>query len=87
MPFYVYIIQSQKDNSFYKGFSENPYQRLDQHNNAESHYTSTKIPWVLVCLLEFDTKTEALIKERKLKKYSTASLIALIQSSQNKIIK
>jgi putative endonuclease len=44
MPFYVYIIQSKKDNSFYKGFSENPYQRLDQHNNGESHYTSSKIP-------------------------------------------
>ena len=83
MPFYVYIIQSQKDKTYYKGFSENPYQRLNQHNNGESHYTSSKIPWTLVCLLEFDSKTEALIKERKLKKYSNASLIALIKSSQN----
>jgi putative endonuclease len=87
MPFYVYIIQSQKDNSFYKGFSESPYQRLDQHNNGESQYTSSKVPWLLVCLLEFDSKTEALIKERKLKKYSNASLTALIKSSQNKLLK
>ncbi|MES1181895.1 MAG: GIY-YIG nuclease family protein [Flavobacterium sp.] len=85
MSFYVYIIQSQKDNSFYKGFSEDPYQRLLQHNNGESQYTSSKIPWVLVCILEFDSKTEALVKERKLKKYSNSSLIALIQSSQNKL--
>ncbi|MBK8610379.1 MAG: GIY-YIG nuclease family protein [Chitinophagaceae bacterium] len=83
---YVYIRQSQKDNSFYKGFSENPYQRLHQHNNGESPYTSSKVPWVLACLLEFDSKTEALIKERKLKKYSNASLNALIRSSQNKLL-
>ena len=86
MSFYVYIIQSQKDNSFYKGFSENPYQRLAQHNNGESCYTSAKTPWLLVCLLEFVSKTDALLKERKLKKYSNASLVALIKSSQNKLL-
>ena len=83
MPFYVYIIQSEKDNSFYKGFTENPANRLLQHNNGESLYTSKKIPWKLVCLLLFETKHEALIKEKKLKKYSTVSLVALINSTQN----
>jgi putative endonuclease len=83
MPFYVYIIQSQKDGSYYKGYSENPYARLTQHNNGESIYTAGKIPWILVCLLSFETKKEALIKERKLKKYPTSSIEALIQSAQN----
>ncbi len=85
MPYYVYIIQSEQDGSFYKGYSENPHQRLLQHNHGESRYTSSKIPWVLVCILEFDSKTAALTKERKLKKYSHASLIALINSAQNKL--
>jgi predicted GIY-YIG superfamily endonuclease len=42
-----------------------------------------KIPWKLVYLLLFETKREALINERKLEKYSNASIKALIQSSQN----
>ncbi|MBK7958486.1 MAG: GIY-YIG nuclease family protein [Bacteroidetes bacterium] len=83
MNFYVYIIQSERDGSFYKGFTENPNQRIEQHNQGECTYTSQKIPWKLVALLQFESKREALIKEKKLKKYSTESLIALIQSNQN----
>ena len=83
MAYYVYILQSEIDNSYYKGFSEHPLLRLEQHNTGESHYTSTKKPWKLVCLLKFETKSEALTKEKKLKKYSEASLRALIESSQN----
>jgi putative endonuclease len=83
MSYFVYIIQSESDDSFYKGFSEHPFQRLEQHNLGESYYTSSKRPWKLVCLLRFETKREALIKEKKLKKYSSASLKVLIESSQN----
>ncbi|MBP7478145.1 MAG: GIY-YIG nuclease family protein [Chitinophagales bacterium] len=85
MNFYVYIIQSECDGSFYKGFTENPIQRIEQHNLGECTYTSKKIPWKLVALLQFETKREALIKEKKLKKYSNESLRALIQSDQNKL--
>ena len=81
--YFVYIIKSTLDGTYYKGFSEDPCKRLTQHNAGESHYTSSKAPWELICLLGFDSKTEALIKERKLKKYSTASLEALIKSGQN----
>lgn len=87
MPYYVYIIQSKADGSFYKGFSEDPFKRLEQHNNGEGQYTSAKVPWILVCLLEFTTKADALIKEKKLKKYSSASLKALIASAQNLLLR
>ena len=83
MKYYVYIIQSLADNSYYKGYSLDPYTRLEHHNLGESTFTSQKIPWKLVCLLAFETKKEALIKEKKLKKYSTISLVALINSNQN----
>jgi putative endonuclease len=81
--FYVYIIQSEKDNSFYKGFTENPINRLNFHNLGLSTYTSKKMPWKLVALFSFETKTEALQKEKKLKKYNHASLKALIESDKN----
>ncbi|MFZ1789382.1 MAG: GIY-YIG nuclease family protein [Saprospiraceae bacterium] len=90
MKYYVYIIQSLVDNTYYKGFSLNPYERLEYHNQGESLYTSRKTPWKLVCILAFDTKKEALMhvptkcrKREKLKKYSTISLVALINSNQN----
>ena len=87
MPYYVYIIQSKVDGSFYKVFSEDPYKRPEQHNNGDGRYTSAKAPWTLVCLLEFNTKADALIKEKKLKKYSSASLKALIASAQNLLLR
>jgi putative endonuclease len=83
MPFYVYILKSENDGTFYKGFTENYLKRLEEHNAGLSTFTSTKRPWKLVCILIFETRREALIKVRKLKKYSHASIEALINSSQN----
>jgi putative endonuclease len=48
MPYYVYVLQSLKDQSFYKGFSEDYEQRPAQHNAGLSAYTSQKTPWKLV---------------------------------------
>ena len=83
MPYYVYIIQSELDQSYYKGFSENPLNRLAAHNNGESTYTSIKIPWTLVYVEELTTKREALIRERALKKYSHAQVLSLIAGPKN----
>jgi len=52
MGYYVYIIKSIADGSYYKGFSEKPATRLLQHNNGECTYTSRKIPWQLVYVEE-----------------------------------
>jgi putative endonuclease len=83
MGFYVYIIQSSADDSYYKGFSEYPLLRLAQHNNAECRYTSTKMPWELVYVEELPTKKEGLIREKKLKKHSHSQIEKLIVSPKN----
>ena len=85
MAYYVYILKSLVDESFYKGFTENPVQRLMQHNNGEMNYTSKKTPWKMVCILEFLTKKEALIAEKKLKKYDHIRLNNLIKTERNLI--
>jgi putative endonuclease len=87
MAFYVYIIQSKKDKSFYKGYTENYEKRLDQHNKGESSYTSKKIPWNLVYLEMHNSKKEALIREKNLKKAALERIIALIASSKNLVRK
>ncbi len=66
--FYVYLLQSDVDSTFYVGFTEKLEQRLKQHNNGESKYTSRKIPWKLVYFENFETKSEALKRELFLKK-------------------
>ncbi len=83
MAYYVYIIQSELDNSYYKGFSLNPLQRLIQHNNAESNYTSHKIPWKLLYIEILETKKNALIREKYLKKLTRDRITMLIASPKN----
>jgi putative endonuclease len=83
MPFYVYIIQSERDLSFYKGFSENYEERLKQHNEGLSIYTSRKIPWKLVYAEEHLLKASALKREKNLKKATIERIQALIVSDKN----
>ena len=83
MSFYVYIIESLQDGTFYKGFSTDYKKRLEQHNNGESRYTSGKVPWKLVHVEEYTSKREALIRERNLKKADRQRILALIESSKN----
>ncbi|MBN8700637.1 MAG: GIY-YIG nuclease family protein [Chitinophagales bacterium] len=87
MPYYVYILQSEKDNSFYKGFSENPSHRLIEHNAGLATYTRTKTPWKLVYIEEWPDKTTALARERNLKKADRNRIIALINSPKNLLTK
>ena len=78
MGFFVYIIRSDFDHSYYKGFSERPFDRLIEHNSGTSNYTSNKIPWQLVYVEELVSKREALIREKALKKYSHQQIEKLI---------
>ena len=66
--FYVYLIQSQLDNSFYVGYTKDLENRLKQHNNGDSTYTKRKIPWKLVYSESFKNKSDALKREIFLKK-------------------
>jgi putative endonuclease len=66
--FYVYLIQSEVDSSFYIGYTSNLELRLKQHNNGETIYSSRIKPWFLVYSEVFENKTLALKRERFLKK-------------------
>ena len=45
MGYYVYIIESEKDGSYYKGFSESPLERLRYHNEGGTSSNRHLIPW------------------------------------------
>ena len=81
--FYVYILESLIDGDFYKGMTEDYLKRLEEHNNGDSKFTRLKKPWKLIFVQAFETKKEALIQERKLKRCNKKYLNWLIAQPLN----
>ena len=81
--FFVYIIYSAGYDKYYKGFSTDVINRLYRHNNKKSRYTSVFTPWELVYVEYFNDKTNALRREKALKKYSKFQIQELIKSQNN----
>ena len=48
MPYFVYILQSEMDESYYVGSCADFSERLRRHNEGRSLYTKAKRPWKLV---------------------------------------
>jgi len=71
--FYVYILKSDKVNRYYTGHSADYTKRLSEHNRGKVKSTKAYIPWKLVYLERFDTKSEAFNREQKIKKYKSGS--------------
>ena len=85
MQYYVYIIKSLSSGKYYKGYSLDPYKRLEQHNNKESRFTSYFTPWELINIQSYESKSEALKREKVLKKYSKEQVLSLVSSPLNEI--
>ncbi|MDP3875171.1 MAG: GIY-YIG nuclease family protein [bacterium] len=68
--FYTYIIQSLKDKSFYIGSTSDLKKRLNQHNNGQANYSSTKIPFRVAWYGAFIEKLKAQEFEKYLKSSS-----------------
>jgi putative endonuclease len=74
MNYAVYILFSGKIDKFYVGHTADLSKRLKEHNNAQSQFTSTGIPWQLIHSFECADKVEAVrleltIKKRGIKRY------------------
>ena len=83
MAHYVYILFSKKFEVYYKGETVDPYKRLEEHNQNLSKYTAGKGPWTLVYLEEMSNRTEALKREKSLKRQNRKYLEWFIQQSSN----
>ena len=77
---FVYIIYSRSVDVYYKGYSTNLEIRLQQHNSDESRFTGGKGPWTLVYFEQFESKADALKREKVLKKLNRTSILKLIGS-------
>ena len=63
----VYVLQSIKTGNLYIGQTDNVAKRLIEHNEGLSRYTKGRGPWVLFYTEEHTTRSEAMIRERRLK--------------------
>ncbi|MDP2630773.1 MAG: GIY-YIG nuclease family protein [Candidatus Uhrbacteria bacterium] len=65
--FYVYILQSLKNNSLYIGYTADLKKRFKEHNNGESLATKPFRPYKLVCYEAFLNRIDAKNREEYLK--------------------
>ena len=69
MPFYTYILKSLSYSNYYYGHSELPDKRLLEHNAGKEKYTKGRRPWVMHYIEKFNTRSEAVKRERFFKSY------------------
>ena len=66
--YYTYAIYSERFNKIYIGFTANIEERLFDHNfRARKGYTVKFRPWKLIHVEEFDSKKQAMGREKQLK--------------------
>ena len=65
--YYVYIIESQVNKRYYIGQTSNLEERINRHNKGRNRSTKPYVPWELKWWKECETRSEAVILEKKLK--------------------
>jgi len=65
--FFVYILEAKENKRFYIGQTENLEERVKRHNKGYNLSTRAYIPWDLKWWKDFETRSEAIKIERKLK--------------------
>ena len=81
--FYTYIIYSISADRYYIGQTNNLHNRIAKHNAKLVRSTKAFAPWTLVYFEEFNSRTEAIKRERFLKAQKSKIFIQkLIRSNQ-----
>jgi len=73
--FYVYLIQSEKYETFYVGQTNNIDERMKYHNRGKCTYTRNKGPWKIISYKEYSTRSQTMIEEKRIKKLKNRQAI------------
>ncbi len=83
MGYTVYILQSDRDGSFYIGHTVRLDERLRRHNEGRSSFTKAKIPWKLIYHEIYGSRAEAMRREREIKRMKSREYIEqLVRASR-----
>jgi putative endonuclease len=67
MEYFVYVLKSELDGRLYKGHTENIDKRIKEHNSGRTISTKGYKPWKLVYFETFQTRGEAVLREKYFK--------------------
>jgi len=67
MFYYVYVLQSLKNQSLYIGYTKDLRQRLKRHNSGGNSYTKKYMPWQLIHYEAYLNEQDARRREKYLK--------------------
>ena len=78
--YYTYILRC-ADGSLYTGYAADPEQRLSTHNKGEgARYTRSRLPVTLVYQETHQSRSQAMVREAEIKKWSRNKKQELISS-------
>jgi putative endonuclease len=75
--YYVYILKN-LDNTYYIGYTGNLEQRVNDHISGRSKWTSRKKNWELCYKESYETRSEAMAREKALKRLKNKKVIEQI---------
>jgi putative endonuclease len=67
MEYFVYILESEIDGRLYKGQTSDIEKRLTEHNSGKTKSSKGYKPWKLVYFERYETRDEALLREKYFK--------------------
>ena len=82
MAYYVYVLQNEKDDSFYVGSTQDLNQRVERHNTGRSRYTKNRGSWKLLYTEQYDTRAQAMQREQQIKKWKNKKYIEQLIASK-----
>jgi len=83
MPYFVYILRSLKEESYYVGSTQDLKSRLERHNQGRSKYTKPKLPWKLIYHEKHTDRSTAMKKEKEIKNRKSRQFIeSLVRTSR-----
>ena len=65
--FYVYLLQSKKDNKWYTGFTCDLRKRVNEHNDKKNRSTKGRVPFELIYYEACFNESDARSREKYLK--------------------
>ena len=84
MSYFLYILYSKSIDRFYIGSTHDLSDRLRRHNSGRSKYTNAGVPWELIYSEEYETRSNAMRRERELKSWKDRKMIEnLVRTSRS----
>jgi len=73
--FFVYILFSPSRNRYYIGYTSSLNGRLEKHNQKHKGFTGGTDDWILVYFETFESKSEAMVREKKIKSWKSRAMV------------